>query len=292
MEIREILYVKAVADYENLTKAAKYLNITQPSLSQSIKGIEDRLNNKLFNRSKRGMSLTEFGSRFLNDAMPLIMEYNMFLSKIENYKGINDTHHIGLYKLSFTSPINAIIMNFISLHSEDNYIIKVDSIVELEQMLIDNKIDIAIGKYSPIQPRRSELSYNTIFREKLYVFMSKDNPLANKKVLSIKDLVGNKLIASDPNEYPSQMTSYILEKAGIELDIHTSTNYINLAMIFSLVKEGFGISFGTELICSYYKSDDIKVIELEEDYYYEICIVEKMASKKNTEIIDFIKANM
>jgi DNA-binding transcriptional LysR family regulator len=58
MEIREILFVKTVADFKNLTKAAEYLHITQPSLSQSIKSIEERLKTPLFIRSKRGVELT------------------------------------------------------------------------------------------------------------------------------------------------------------------------------------------------------------------------------------------
>jgi DNA-binding transcriptional LysR family regulator len=65
MEISEILHVKTVADFKNLTKAAEYLHITQPSLSQSIKSIEVRLNTPLFTRSKRGMKLTQTGMKFV-----------------------------------------------------------------------------------------------------------------------------------------------------------------------------------------------------------------------------------
>lgn len=291
MEIREILYVKTVADFKNLTKAAEYLHITQPSLSQSIKSIEEKLNTPLFIRSKRGMELTQTGMKFVRDSTLLLSEYNLFISKLKNYSKEALSHSIGLYKLSYTTSINDAIMSFISSNSKDNYIIKVESNENLEMMLLANQLDLAIIKYPPISKRQSKLSYDVLFKEKLYVLMSQSNPLASYDKISVKNLEGNKLITSDINEYPYIMTYEILKNAGIDLEIHTHTNYSNLSMILDLVEKDMGIAFGTKDICTYFDRKGINYVPLIEDYFYDICIVQNEIDKrrgKNNVLTDYI----
>lgn len=291
MEIREILHVKAIADFKNLTKAAEYLHITQPSLSQSIKSIEERLNTPLFIRSKRGMELTQSGVKFVRDSVPLLNEYNLFISKLKDYSKEALSHCIGLYKLSYTTPINDAIMSFISSNSKDNYIIKMDSNENLEKMLLSSQLDLAVIKYTPISKRPANLSYDVLFKEKLYVLMSKSNPLASYNEISVKSLKGNKLITSDVNEYPYMMTQEVLNNAGIDLEIHTNTNYSNLSMILDLVENDMGIAFATKDICTYFNQKGITCIPLLEDYFYDICIVQNEMDKrsgKNNVLIDYI----
>ena len=61
MEIRVLKYFIAVAEEENITRAAERLNIAQPSLSRQLMQLENELDAKLFERSKKGISLTEEG---------------------------------------------------------------------------------------------------------------------------------------------------------------------------------------------------------------------------------------
>ena len=59
MTDRELLYVKTVTEVKSISRAAKKLFITQPSLSQSIQRIEQSLGTKLFNRTPEGLILTD-----------------------------------------------------------------------------------------------------------------------------------------------------------------------------------------------------------------------------------------
>lgn len=292
MEIREIIYIKTIADFGNLTKAAKHLHITQPSLSQSLKNIETSLGLPLFIRTKRGMSLTEYGEKFINDASPVLSAYHQLMDKVKHYANKGTTRLIGLYKLSYTTPINTAVMNFISLHNDDNYMIKVESISNLERMLHNNSLDIAIIKYPPICKRCDNLVYDTLFTERLYVLLNKDHPLSSRASLKICELKGNRLITSDPTEYPYKMIEEILNRAGVKLDIHTHTNYANLSMIFDLVGQGLGISFATAYVCDYFNRDDVAKVLLDEEYDYEVCVVQKNRTKENNSLIDFIRNHL
>lgn len=286
MEIREIIYIKTIADFKNITKAADYLHITQPSLSQSLKNIEEKLGVPLFSRSKRGMTLTEFGERFINDSKKVLRDYGDFIRTIETYNKQTQTRRIGLYKLSYTTPINSLIMKFMAHNNDDNYMIKVEGISELENLLLEDKLDIAIIKYTPIQKKNNQLTYKRLFEERLYVLLHKDHELASRDTLKIVDLKGCRLISSTPSKYPHQMTQFILDKAGVDLEIHTQTNYENLSMIFDLVSQRFGITFASHFVCEYFKRDDVVKVALEEIYDYEVCVV----SKKNydDQFLDFL----
>lgn len=76
MDFRRIQHFVHAAELGSLSKAAERLNIVQPALSQSIKRLEDELSVLLFNRSRRGMELTESGQTFLNHAYGILNQYN------------------------------------------------------------------------------------------------------------------------------------------------------------------------------------------------------------------------
>ena len=61
MDIRVLRYFLAVAREENISKAAEYLHITQPTLSRQLKELEEELGAELFIRGKRNLSLTDEG---------------------------------------------------------------------------------------------------------------------------------------------------------------------------------------------------------------------------------------
>ena len=68
MDLRQLEYFLRVAQRKNISIAAAELNITQPTLTKSIKLLEDQLGVKLFDRLPRGVALTSFGVTLLRHA--------------------------------------------------------------------------------------------------------------------------------------------------------------------------------------------------------------------------------
>jgi len=71
-DIRALRYFVQVAELGSLSRAARTLCVTQPSLSQQIATLEDHLGAKLFKRSHKGMALTPEGNRLLDEARGLL----------------------------------------------------------------------------------------------------------------------------------------------------------------------------------------------------------------------------
>lgn len=74
MDLRQIRNFVAVAEAKSLSAAVDRLNIDQPALSVNIKNLEQELNTQFFNRSRRGMELTDAGKSFLGHAYRILKE--------------------------------------------------------------------------------------------------------------------------------------------------------------------------------------------------------------------------
>ena len=75
VSLSELKAFARVAELGNLTQAARTLNVTQPSLSWSIRKLEGNLGAKLFHRSQKGMVLTRAGSKFLDRSRDLMRSW-------------------------------------------------------------------------------------------------------------------------------------------------------------------------------------------------------------------------
>ena len=67
MELRHFRYFVAVAEEENVSRAALMLHVSQPGLSRQIRDLEDEIGFQLFERSAKSLRLTEAGKIFLTD---------------------------------------------------------------------------------------------------------------------------------------------------------------------------------------------------------------------------------
>jgi DNA-binding transcriptional LysR family regulator len=81
MTLQQIKYILGVADSPSLNKAAEKLFVSQPSLSASVHDAEDELGFQIFNRTARGVKVTERGVNFIRDARDFYAHYERFLKK-------------------------------------------------------------------------------------------------------------------------------------------------------------------------------------------------------------------
>lgn len=97
IETRLLQYFLAVAEEQNITRAANYLHITQPTLSKQMMDLETQLGKKLFIRGKKKISLTEDGLYLRGRAQEIISLIDKTESDFrENEQNISGDVHIGL----------------------------------------------------------------------------------------------------------------------------------------------------------------------------------------------------
>ena len=95
MEIRVLRYFVEAAREENITKAAAYLHISQPTLSKHLKDLEQELGTRLLNRSSSGITLTESGRYLQEHLEDFLQQYYSIRRGIQSI-GERERHEIDL----------------------------------------------------------------------------------------------------------------------------------------------------------------------------------------------------
>ena len=96
MELYQLEYVLALANYQNFSKAAGEINVSQSALSHGIKKLEKQLGVELFVRNKKSVALTEAGEEFVIYAQRILDEVKKAQNAmLEHAKSLKGTIKIG-----------------------------------------------------------------------------------------------------------------------------------------------------------------------------------------------------
>jgi DNA-binding transcriptional LysR family regulator len=105
-QFAELCAFVAVAEHRNFTKAAAQLGISRPSLSNTIRSLEDRLGVRLLNRTTRSVALTEAGERLLADAQPVLDGTNRAFEAVNAFRD----KPTGTLRLSMTRAVATLLV--------------------------------------------------------------------------------------------------------------------------------------------------------------------------------------
>ena len=144
-------YFITIAEVGNITKAAKLLHVSQPSLSQYIINLENEIGTKLFNRHSSPWTLTDAGKVYLEYVKELCgaeERYQNNIQKIRNEK--DSTVTLGLPSQLILSFFNKYLLSFIIQNEDVNLVVKGGTSSNIERMLINGEVDIAFF-YSPVK---------------------------------------------------------------------------------------------------------------------------------------------
>ena len=186
MELRQLKYFVTVAKTLSFSEAAKRLFITQGTLSQQIKQLEDELGFQLFSRTSHNVALTEAGEELLPVAKRTLEESDNCRRKMNDLRGaLTGTLSIGVTH-SFSMLLGGTIRDFIKTHPGVKLKVYYKTATELLDMLIDGDLDFFLA-FKPAQ-LSEDIEAETLFASRLSVVMRKGHPLAGKKEISVEDL--------------------------------------------------------------------------------------------------------
>lgn len=146
MTITQLKYVLAVAQYQNFTKAAEKVFVTQPTLSMQIQKLEDELDIQIFDRSKKPIELTDTGKKIVQQARNIVNESERIQDIVDQEKGfIGGEFKIGVIPTVMPTLLPMFLRNFVNKYPKVKLRIlelTTDNIIE---SLKDGSIDAAIA---------------------------------------------------------------------------------------------------------------------------------------------------
>ena len=244
----KLLTLIELSKVNSFTKAAKALNLTQPAVSQHVKQLEEEFDAKLFIRSNNNLFLTKEGEIVLKYALRIQSLYNDMARKLKDYKKCANNLTVGITHTSESNIAPEIMAKYSERNSGSHIRIISDSIKNLYEKLSLYQIDLAIIEGKITNKKFSSILLGT---DSLVAVVSLDNPLANKKVVTINDLKKENLILRNLESGTS--TLFVNELAKMDEDInnfHLSLEMDNVASIKMLVRKNLGISILPKSACS------------------------------------------
>ena len=237
MEIRTLRYFLAVAREENMTRAAETLHVTQPTLSKTLKALEEELGKKLFTRKSFSIRLTDEGMLLRDRAEDLVA----MADKIEQeFVSLDDITGGDLYfGLAESYQIRYLareIRKFKTAYPGLNYHITSGDTEQVTEKLDKGLLDFAVI-CSEI-PDTRKYNYITFPDTDIWgAVMAVSHPLARKKVITVDDLIGEPLFSSEQS-WHREIKEWAGERVG-ELHLEGSFRLSYNGSMFAL--EGLGI---------------------------------------------------
>lgn len=198
MNIKHAQYMLTVLKEGSITAAAKKLYISQPSLSQMIKLVENTLGTPIFNRSTDPITLTYAGEKYIEAAKKILIINDNLIKEIEE---INHEEH-GTIKLGIPVQRAMQVMPYVLPRFYAKYPhVKVDvresGSANTEAAVLDGNVDLAcLTTY----PKHEELNYILIEEEELVLLTSRNSQLAKRipsgTPISITEAKNEKFISS------------------------------------------------------------------------------------------------
>ena len=246
MELVQIRYFIAAAQFQNLSQAARVLNVSQPALTKSISKLEDELGVKLFDRKGRKVTLNARGERFLENALSSVQGLDDAAAAAKDSLFSNPALYVGLFQhserfmrclgeFSIANPDIGFQLEYIAIAAND-----VDT----------NRFDMLLyPKNALFQKYRGDLAYVDTY----FLAVHKNDPLASRKEIRLNDLKGRKVIFIKYGKALFDLPYNLC----VSLDIRVGDSFFTNSHEVQrwLVSNGHGIGFVPQSCAAAYAAD-------------------------------------
>ena len=207
MTLQQLKYADAVAVYGSVSEAARRMFVTQPSLTEAIRTLEEELRIAIFTRSAKGVSVTREGEEFLASARQILDDAARISEKytgkavrrpqfavscqhyafaVDAFMKVVKANGAESYDFTFRETVTSEIIDDVARHRS-----------EIGILYLSRRNERTIAKIL----RKEELVFEELFQAKPHVFLGKKHPLAKKKAIRPQEL----------DDYP-----YLTYEQGVE----------------------------------------------------------------------------
>lgn len=241
--LRQLEYLVAVADLQNFGRAADVCHVSQPTLSQQLRALEDRLGVVLIERRAAGAELTPIGREITSRARRLVIE----VQDIRDLARRACEHLVGTIRFGVTPTLGPYLMPPIvaALHREQPDLrLHIREGVPEEQALALSRggLDMLLG---PLPIDGGDLEVQPLFRERLFLVAPPDHPLATRPTLCIEDLKGAQVLSLGRSHHLHRQVAEMCAELGMEL--LRDYEGTSLDSVHQMASSGIGLAVLPEL---------------------------------------------
>lgn len=235
MELRQLKYFKEACELQNFSEAARVLHISQSTLSQQIKQLEDELDVLLFDRIGKRIVPTEAGLAFLPYAVRAIRDAENGKQIIRDLKGIET----GVLHVGVTYSMSPLLIAALGLFSKTYPKIKVNVSFGTSEELLDrleaNQLDFVLS-FKP-EGVSEHMETMPLFSSMLRFIVHCSHPLAELSSITLKRLSETPLILPGKGFATRKRIDDLCRKHQLELTVGVEMNDVHT--IIHTLREGY-----------------------------------------------------
>lgn len=239
MELRQIRYFLQIAETSSFSEASRQLCVSQSTVSQQIKQLEDELGAELFVRDSHSVKLSDYGIQFLPYAKNIAEDVRSGVARIKDVSGLSvGTINIGA-TYTFCPLLGKTIEEFMKEHKGISIKLTCASMEELMQMLEDGELDTVLS-YRPSR-HFDNIESHILFNSNLCVIARRDHPLAGKDKVRLVDLEKFPMALPSRGLQARNEFDRLLFGQNFRFDVRLEVNDLN--MLLDLVSRTDMITF-------------------------------------------------
>lgn len=269
MNINQLQYFQIVCKFENISKAAQELHVSQSAVSKSIRELEREFEINLFHRFNNTLTLTTEGKHFLERANCILSEVNLLYTQIKDLHQTNHIIRIGMTPLAgccllppFYQELHDYDSSLILEPIELNVFPLLNEIMSEKMdagLIIANELDLS--SFGSI----SILDTSLVFCTNIY------NPLAKKETISIDDLREEPLVLVTPDSIENKLLSKRFSDKGITPNVILRSDQVYT--IQHCINHEIASSFLYDIIVP--RNQEICQIPLDDPIILHVCLIWK-----------------
>lgn len=237
MELRQLKYFVKVGDLLNFSEAARELFVSQSTLSQQIRSLEDELRCPLLKRDSHSVSLTEEGRYFLEDARLTLQQAQQCVDRIADVQNLEEgALSIGCTH-SFGPILRQTMLEFTNQHPNIRLNVSFRTMEELMVMLQRQEVDFALS-YKPRETYEN-IESHVLFDNKLCVFLSDKHPLARNtrgSGVTLSQMQSLRFAMPAKGMQARNLFEHLIADKGFEFDVRLEINEVNI--LLDMVRSG------------------------------------------------------
>jgi DNA-binding transcriptional LysR family regulator len=248
MELRHLRYFVAVAEAENVSRAALKLHVSQPALSRQIRDLEDDLGFPLLERSAKSVRLTEAGRTFLTEARAVLQRAEEAVKAAKAVAtGADGEVHVG-YAPSITARILPATLRAFQAELPNVHVKLHDlSTEEMFAGLREGKLQLAFAPQPASRTLRG-LNFEELIQDPICLALSPKHRLARHRTVSVADFVREPIIAYSRKDYPEAHELLDRIFAPAKARPHIVEEHDSVSGLIAAVESGAGSAIVSETL--------------------------------------------
>lgn len=288
MKLQQLRFFQAACKHNSITKAARELHISQPSISAAIHSLEEEFSVKLIERKYQGFELTKEGLIFLNLVEGMIKHADKVEQKMLSISSSHEPIRIGVSPMAGITILPELYSSFLPRHAAIQFLTEESGTKLVLQKLRENTLDIAfVSHYEPLPAGFSSIPVTTT--ETMWCTAS-DHPLAKRKFLRIEDLKDEKFVLFKDSFLLHDVVYNLFKENGITPHVLHETEH--LTMIYAMLKKRLATGFLMHSVSDYFP--DLKLVPVKPRLLATISLVwlpQHNMSSDTRLLIDYYKSS-